>query len=132
MSHLPILDPEEEEKLAPHELSDVLVKRVLAASKAKVSVNDLYTVDYQGTLRDVQQGKVEWPLKHKEMMRRKSRFGARHLNNNVADSVSTGTAEEQVLGSMQEEGLDMIHESEEAVELEKLEAASKARGDDGF
>jgi hypothetical protein len=138
MSHLPILDPEEEEKLAPHELSDVLIKRVFAAKKAKVSVNDQYKVDYQKTLKDVQNGNVEWPVKSEEMMRRRSAFltgsqhrAERHLGYKFADSVlAPGTMQSQ-LGGVQEEGLDKIHESEEAVELEKLAASSKER-DDGF
>jgi hypothetical protein len=138
MSHLPILDPEEEEKLSPTELSDVLIKRVLAARKAKVCVNDQYKVDYQEALKDVQHGKVEWPLKPEEMTRRRTEFlresharGVRHLNYNVADSVVTAAGENQAPGTVQEEGLNMIHESEEIEELKKLETTRKVR-DDGF
>jgi hypothetical protein len=138
MSSLPILDPDEEEKLAPDELSDVLIKRVFAAKKAKVSVNDQYKVDYQRTLKDVQDGNVEWPLKAEEMMRRRTIFltgsqqsAARHLGYNAAGSVLAPGVRQSQLGVVHEEGLDNINESEEAVELEKLAASTRLR-DDGF
>ncbi|CAB9510573.1 expressed unknown protein [Seminavis robusta] len=74
MSQIPILDPEEEEKLDPHELSAVLIKRVVLARKAQVPINHQYKVDYQDTLRDVQEGNVTFPLTESELHDRASRF----------------------------------------------------------
>ena len=141
MSHLPILDPEEEEKLNPNQLSDVLIMRVLTAKKAKVSVNDQYTVDYQETLRDVQDGKVEWPLKPDEMRRRKSTFTqsqsqrARNLNNLVVNPMPShaGSVVSQVKTApgSEEEGFNKSHERNEIDELMALEAKNNEQ-DPGF
>lgn len=77
MSHIPILDPEEEEKLDPHELSSVLIKRAKLAQKSKVSVNDQYKIDYQEMLNEAQDGKIEFPVTRAELDHRASIFTLR-------------------------------------------------------
>ena len=70
MSHIPIIDPEEEEKLSPQELSDVLIKRVFLARKADVPVNYQYKTDFQDMLQDVKTGKLSFPLTQSELTHR--------------------------------------------------------------
>ena len=76
MSHIPIIEPEEEEKLDPQELSNVLLTRVLLARKADVPVNYQYKTDFQETLKDVKDGAVSYPLTHSELTHRASVFRA--------------------------------------------------------
>lgn len=77
MGHIPILDPAEEEKLDPHELSSILIKRAKLAQKSKVSVNDQYKIDYQEMLNEAQDGKIEFPVTRAELDHRASIFTLR-------------------------------------------------------
>ena len=77
MSHLSILDPEEEEKLDSDELSKILIKRVLLAQKSKVSVNDQYKIDYQSMLNDAKEGRLTFPVSRSELDHRASVFSLR-------------------------------------------------------
>ena len=74
MSDIPLLDYEEEEKLSPAELSDALLKRARFAKKLKVPIKDQYRLDYQEMLRDVEEGKIRWPLTEAEIDNRSSLF----------------------------------------------------------
>ena len=76
MSHFPIIEPEEEEKLDPQELSNVLLARVLLARKADVPVNYQYKTNFQETLKDVKDGAVSYPLTHSELTHRATVFRA--------------------------------------------------------
>lgn len=76
MSHIPIIEPEEEEKLDPQELSNILLTRVFLARKADVPVNYQYKTDFQETLKDVKDGAVSYPLTHSELTHRAGVFRA--------------------------------------------------------
>lgn len=93
MSDSPILDPESEEKLKPHELSEMLVNRVHLSFKAAVPIEGQYTIDYQQLLRDAEQGSVSLPLMTEEIDRRAARMNAlrqqsRRINPNSLNSGS--------------------------------------------
>lgn len=57
-----VLEEEKEEKLSPHELTDILLDLVPLSRKAQIPVNYQYRIPYQKTLQDVKLGKLETPI----------------------------------------------------------------------
>lgn len=74
MADMPILPEEEEVKLNPHQLSDALIQRARLARKMNVDVMKQYRVDYQELIRDVEEGRVSFPITESEFDLRASRM----------------------------------------------------------
>lgn len=74
MAEVPIIPEEEEINLSPPELSDVLVQRARLARRMNVDVMKQYRVDYQELIRDVEEGKVQFPITDSEFDLRTSRM----------------------------------------------------------
>jgi hypothetical protein len=67
MSDIPVLEYEDEEKLSPSQLSDALLKRARFAKKLHVPIPSQYRLNYQELLRDIEEGRVRWPLTEMEI-----------------------------------------------------------------
>lgn len=128
MSNLPIIDPEEEEKLDPHELSDILIKRVLLARKARVPINNQYKIDYQETLKDVKDGKCSFPLTHSELDHRASTFQLRK------SAMGAATRNLMVVRSeeLQKSTMEKVPEEFGEGPRESEESGDDKERDDGF
>lgn len=74
MADVPIIPEEEEEKMNPHQLSDALITRARMAKHMGVDVMKQYRFDYQELIRDVELGKVQYPITDSEMDIRTSRM----------------------------------------------------------
>lgn len=99
MSDLPILDPEEEEKRKPSELSELLIKRTQLSRKVNVPIDGQYTIDYQLLLRDAAEGKVSFPIRRAEVDRRASQMtlmkkqsGAKNLDYRISSFIDSITS----------------------------------------
>jgi hypothetical protein len=74
MSSIPIFESDDVEDMEPWELSDALISRTLVAKKTDISINGQYKIDYQEILRDVEEGKITFPISAQELDRRNRMF----------------------------------------------------------
>lgn len=107
MSSIPIFESGDVEDMEPWELSDALISRTLVAKKTDISINGQYKIDYQEILRDVEEGKITFPISAQELDRRNKLFirnrlkGRRNLEarNGTSFHDTSSTREQSIVPS---------------------------------